>query len=106
MPLHPLPEKREPDLGQDNPTVYCEQCGATGKTHTMYGFLISFGVTGHPFVPGFTCGASQGERAHNHWSCPTEECFVQVLSACAREHLHPTAQERKEQMNVIHSHEI
>jgi hypothetical protein len=95
--LHPLPQKNNDEvleLGADNPTVFCESCGITGKTHTMYGFLISMGVTGHPYVPGFCCGASQGENAHNHWSCANEQCFIDVLVACAREHKHDVIQQK------------
>lgn len=107
MPLHPLPiNKSDIELGSDNPIVVCENCGAQDKTHNMYGFLISLGVAGHPLIGGFTCGATQGEKAHNHWSCPNERCFVNVLTACAREHLHPMAQSKREVFNVSDTNKV
>ena len=108
MPLHPLPKKAEEPaiVGDDNPTVYCEACGTQGKTHTMYGFLISMGVAGHPLLPGFSCGASQGEKAHNHWSCAKLDCFQAVLCACASEHLHHYIEKAKEQFNGNNGHEV
>lgn len=93
---HPLLDKEvEIEIGSDNPTVRCESCGATGKTHTMYGFLISMGVAGHPDIPGFSCGASQGENAHNHWTCCNEACFTDVLLTCGREHFHKPVEQVK-----------
>jgi hypothetical protein len=101
---HPLLPAQEPEeLGADNPLVQCESCGAVDKTHRMYGFLISMGVAAHPLIPGFTCGANQGEGAYNHWTCPQETCFVDVLVACALEHIHGPVQKKIKEINDVHN---
>lgn len=69
--------------------VQCESCGKINTTDYMLQVMLGLSCTGHPMVLPIYCQASQHPKIGGHWSCPSEDCYLDVLTTCAKEHIVP-----------------